>query len=119
MTTRTFRITVRGAFAALSEGQRADLLADAAQHDILAAAFTPEGHLSYDIAARPAFTFRYLDHGEDEEDVLLAAERAENAARAWLEGHGYGYKDLRSQAEDMSQAPMGKRQRREARTVRP
>ena len=115
MTTRTFRITVRGVFVALSEQQRAGLLADAAEHDVLAAAFTPEGHLSYDVAARPAFTFRFLEHGEDEEDVLLAAERAESAARAWLEGRGYGYKDLRSQAQDMSQAPMGKRQRRETR----
>jgi hypothetical protein len=115
MTSRTFRITVRGAFAALSEQQRTDLLADAAQHDILTAAFTPQGHLSYDIAARPAFTFRFLDHGADEEDILLATERAEAAAREWLEGRGYGYKDLRSQAEDVSQAQMGKRQRREAR----
>lgn len=117
MTTRTFRVTVRGAFVALSDRQLSDLLADAAQHDILTASFTPEGHLSYDVAARPAFTFRFLDHGEDEEDVLLAVERAEAAARSWLEGRGYGFKDLRSQAEDLSQAPMGKRQRREARTA--
>lgn len=118
MTTRTFRITVRGVFAGLSERQRADLLAAAAEHDILTAAFTPEGHLSYDIASRPAFTFRFLESGENEEDLPAAAERAEAAARTWLDGHGYGYKDLRSQGEDLSQAPMGKRQRRAARDAR-
>lgn len=115
MTTRDFRITVRGVFSDLGSAQRAELLAVAAEHDILRAAFTPEGHLSYDIAARPAFTFRFLDSGEAEEDILFATERAEQAARAWLEVRGYGFKDLKSQAEDMSQAPLGKRQRREIR----
>ena len=117
VTTRTFRITVRGSFTALTPEQRAELLAEAAEHDILNAAFTPEGHLSYDIAARPAFTFRFQDEGEDEEDILVAADQAETRARAWLDGRGYGYKDLKSQAEDLSQAPLGKRQKREARRV--
>lgn len=115
MTTRDFRVTVRGAFKDLSAEQRAELIAGAAEHDILRAAFTPEGHLSYDIAARPAFTFRFLDSGDAEEDILFATERAEQAARDWLETRGYGFKDLKSQAEDMSQAPLGKRQRREIR----
>ena len=115
MSTRTFRITVRGSFTGLSAEQRAELLAEAAEHDILQAAFTPEGHLSYDIAARPAFTFRFLDGGEDEEELLLAAERAQEAAQTWLDQRGYGYKDLKAQAEDLSQAPLGKRQKRDAR----
>lgn len=114
MSTRTFRVTVRGVFDGLSTDQRAELLARAEEHDILSAAFTPEGHLSYDLAARPAFTFRFSDSGEEEEDILEATERAEEAAKAWLDGRGYGYKNLRSQAEDLSQAPLGKRQRREA-----
>ena len=78
---------------------------------MLDAAFTPEGHLSYDIAARDAFTFRFLDSGA-EEDILIATEHAEDAARAWLTGRGYRYKHLRSQAEDLSQMPLSKRQRR-------
>jgi hypothetical protein len=114
MTTRTFRVTVRGVFDGLSAEQRAELLSRAADHDVLRAAFTPEGHLSYDITARPAFTFRFQDTGEEEEDILEAAERAEEAARAWLTERGYGYKNLRSSAEDLSQAPLGKRQRRAA-----
>ncbi|MER6734403.1 DUF6204 family protein [Streptomyces puniciscabiei] len=116
MTTRTFRITVRGTFDGLTGTQRTELLADAAEHDVLRAAFTPEGTLTYDIAARPAFVFRFSDTGEEEEDVLEAIERAEGAAKAWLTERRYGFKNLRSTAEDLSQAPMGKRQRRAARS---
>jgi hypothetical protein len=112
MSIHTFRITVRGVFDGLDDGQRAELLARAAEHDVLRAAFTPEGHLSYDLAARTAFTFRFLDSGEAEEDILEATERAEEAAKAWLDDHGYGYKNLHSKAEDLSQAPLGKRRRR-------
>ncbi|CAG7647750.1 DUF6204 family protein [Actinacidiphila bryophytorum] len=114
MSTRTFRVTVRGVFDGLTPEQRARLLAEAAEHDVLHAAFTAEGHMSYDLAARAAFTFRFQDVGEDEEDILIATERAEDAARAWLGEGGYGYKNLRSQAEDLSLAPLGKRQRRAA-----
>ncbi|MFJ3930051.1 MULTISPECIES: DUF6204 family protein [unclassified Streptomyces] len=114
MSTRTFRITVRGVFDGLSADQRAELVARAEEHDVLRAAFTPEGHLSYDLAARAAFTFRFRDTGEEEEDIVTATERAEEAARAWLTGRGYGFKNLRSSAEDLSLAPLGKRQRREA-----
>ncbi|MFJ9721902.1 DUF6204 family protein [Streptomyces sp. NPDC101209] len=114
MSTRTFRITVRGVFDGLDADQRAELLSRAAEHDVLRASFTPEGHLSYDVAARDAFTFRFLDSGEEEEDILEASTRAEEAAEAWLTERGYGYKNLRSQAEDLSQAPLGKRQRRAA-----
>ncbi|MFJ9948848.1 DUF6204 family protein [Kitasatospora sp. NPDC091207] len=117
MTTRTFRVTVRGSFDGLGADQHAELLARAREHDVLYASFTPEGHLSYELAARPAFTFRFLDSGEAEEDILAAAERAEEAARAWLDERGYGYKNLRSQAEDLSLAAVGKRQRRAARTA--
>ncbi|MEV6210257.1 DUF6204 family protein [Kitasatospora sp. NPDC051914] len=114
MSTRDFRITVRGVFDGLSDAQRAELLARAAEHDVLQAAFTTEGHLSYDIAARTAFAFRFADTGEAEEDILTAAARAEAAAETWLTERGYGYKNLRSQAEDLSLAALGKRRRREA-----
>lgn len=115
MTSRTFRITVRGAFADLTADQRAELLAEASEHDILQATYTYEGHLTYDVAMRPAFTFRFEDTGEDEEDILFATERAEQAARDWLDARGYGYKNLKTQAEDLSVAALGKRQKREAR----
>ncbi|MEV6808205.1 DUF6204 family protein [Streptomyces sp. NPDC017248] len=117
MTTRTFRIIVRGTFDGLTEAQRAALLADAADHDVLRAAFTAEGTLTYDIAARPAFAFRFSATGEKEDDILAATERAEKTAASWLAERGYGFKHLRSTAEDLSQAPLGKRQRRAARTA--
>ncbi|MGV9356148.1 DUF6204 family protein [Streptomyces misionensis] len=117
MSMRTFRITVRGVFDGLTGDQRAALLADAAAHDVLRAAFTPEGTLTYDIAARPAFVFRFSATGEEEEDILEATEQAEAAAEAWLTERGYGFKNLRSSAEDLSQAPLGKRQRRAARSA--
>ncbi|MFE3020490.1 DUF6204 family protein [Streptomyces sp. NPDC059256] len=114
MTTRVFRVTVRGVFCDLDAAQRTALLDRASEHSVLRAAFTPEGHLSYDIAVRTAFTFRFQDTGEREEDIVAAVERAETVAWAWLDERGYGYKNLRAQGEDLSQAPLGKRQRREA-----
>ncbi|MCX4539563.1 DUF6204 family protein [Streptomyces sp. NBC_01565] len=114
MSTRTFRITVRGSFDALTEDQRAELLAEAPRHDMLHAAFTAEGHLTYDVAARPAFVFRFLDGGEAEEDILDASARAELAAEEWLTARGYGFKHLRSTAQDLSLAPLSKRQRQAA-----
>ncbi len=114
MTTRTFRITVRGIFDGLTDAQRAALTAEAGEHDVFQSRFTPEGHLTYDLAARDAFTFRFSDSGEEEADILDAAARAEGAAAAWLNERGYGFKNLRSQGVDMSQAPLGKRQRKAA-----
>lgn len=114
MTSRTIRVTVRGSFDALTDAQRAALLADAAAHDVAFAAFTAAGSLTYDIAARPFFTFRYAETVEREQDIPAVSARAEAAAVGWLSARGYGFKDLSSQAVDMSLTPMGKRGRREA-----
>ena len=111
MSARTFRITVRGFFDALTQAQRSELLGEADQHDIFRTAHTPAGHLSYDLSAREAFAFRFLETGEEEADVIAATERAENAAAAWLNDRGYGFKKLRSQAVDLATAPLSKRQR--------
>jgi len=116
MSTRTVRVTVRGAFAGLSAEQRAALRARQADHDFLHTAYTPEGALTYDdVAVRPFFTFRFLRTAEDEKDVPDVTAQAELDATAWLEEHGYGYKNLTSHAVDMSQAPLGARGRRAAR----
>lgn len=113
MTERTFRIMIRGSFHALTDAQRAELLADAAEHDVLNAAFTPEGQLTYDLAMRPFFTFRYLEQGEREEDIVAAGEHALTMAELWLTEHGYGYKGLKvSSAQDMTLMPLAKRQRK-------
>src|SRR5689334_16912592 len=101
MSERVFRVMVRGAFDALTAEQRATLLAEAADHDVLDAKFTPDGHLSYDLAARPFFTFRFLEGGAEEKDIDDAAGRAQTAAELWLVERGYGYKNLKVSAEDM------------------
>lgn len=112
MSTRTVRVTVRGAFDGLSAEQRAELIAKQAEHDFLHTAYTPEGHLSYELTARPFFTFRFLATAEEEQDVPVAAALAEEAAAAWLTGRGYGYRNLTSNAVDMSEVPLGARGKR-------
>jgi hypothetical protein len=112
MSNRTFRVTVRGSFDALTEDQRTALLAEAAEHDVLNAAFTAEGQLTYDLAARPFFTFRFLEYGEREEDIVTAGGSAQTKAELWLTERGYGYKGLKVSAEDMELMPLAKRQRK-------
>ena len=111
MSPRTIRVTVRGAFDALSAEQRGELQSRAAEHDVAYAAYTAEGSLTYD-PARPFFTFRVADTVESEQDIPAAVARAEAAAAAYLSERGYGFKNLSSQAVDMSQVPLGKRGRR-------
>ena len=115
MSERIFRVTVRGAFDALTEEQRAELLARAAEHDVLGAKFLPEGHLSYDLAMRPFFTFRFQESGQEEADITAACSRAQSAAELWLDERGYGYKSLKVSAEDMANMPMAKKQKKAAR----
>lgn len=112
MSTRIVRVTVRGAFDGLSAEQRAELIAKQPEHDFLNTTYTPEGHLSYELTARPFFTFRFLAAAEQEKDVPVAAALAEEAAAAWLDERGYGYKGLTSNAVDMSEVPLGARGKR-------
>ncbi|MFE7901934.1 DUF6204 family protein [Streptomyces sp. NPDC057424] len=70
-----------------------------------AARFTPAGSLTYDVAVRPAVTFRLLGSGEPEEDIPEARKGAEEPARVWLEQRRYGYRNLGSTAEDLSRPP--------------
>ncbi|MEV8503743.1 DUF6204 family protein [Actinoplanes sp. NPDC051475] len=113
MSTRTIRVTVRGAFDALTDAQRTALLDDAARHDVAYAAFTAEGSMTYDIAARPFFTFRYAETVDDERDIPAVTARGQAAAVRWLTCHGYAHKNLTAQAVDLSQTPLGKRGRKE------
>jgi hypothetical protein len=110
--TRELRIKVRGEFKDLTADQRADLLASAAEHDMFGASFTREGHLAYDLEARPFFTFRFADTAETDADVTAATARAEAATRAWLDARGLSYRLKDATTEDLSQAPMSKRQRK-------
>ncbi|WP_420823200.1 MULTISPECIES: hypothetical protein [Streptomyces] len=63
-------------------------------------AFRPERGLTYDVAVRPAIAFRLLDSREAEDGHL-------GAARVRLQ-------EPQVPADDLSRAPLGKPQRREA-----
>jgi hypothetical protein len=111
MSLRTLRITVRGSFRDLTDAQRAELRVGAAEHDLLRASFTVAGHLAYDVDARPFFTYRFLREAATDEDVARAVAGAEAAASAELEQRGLGFQLRRTQVQDLSQAPLSKRQR--------
>ena len=114
MSSRTIRVTVRGFFDQLTDAQQDELIAVAGEHDFLHTEHTPEGHLSYELPARPGFTFRFAEQAQDAAGVPAAAARAEAKARAWMSGHGYAVKNVTCQAVDMSEIPLGKRGRKEA-----
>lgn len=58
MTERSYRVTVRGRFGALDDGQRTELLAQQHLHDMFAAKFTAEGVFLYE-RELVGFQFRY------------------------------------------------------------
>ncbi|GAA0451198.1 hypothetical protein Aca07nite_55620 [Actinoplanes capillaceus] len=111
-TSRTIRVTVRGSFDNLSDAQKAELIAVGDQHaDILAVEYTEQGHLTYDLAARPFFCFRFAEQVDDEREIPKVTARAEAKAAAWMTERGYGFKRITSQTVDMSEIPLGKRGR--------
>jgi hypothetical protein len=114
MSSRIVRVTVRGSFAALTAEQRAGLLARAAEHDVMYAAFTEQGTLTYDVARGPFFTFRFAATVDSDAQIPAAAARAQAEAQAQLAARGLACTGLSAQATDMSQVPLGKRGRREA-----
>ncbi|WP_229074862.1 DUF6204 family protein [Actinoplanes sp. DH11] len=110
---RTVRVTVRGSFDNLTAEQQAELLAAGPEHaDILAVRYTADGHLTYDLAARPFFTFRFAEEVAQEKDIPQVTARSEAKAAAWMTERGYGFKRLTSQTVDMSEVPLGPRGRR-------
>ncbi|GAA1655080.1 DUF6204 family protein [Actinoplanes couchii] len=112
-TSRTIRVTVRGSFDKLSDAQKAELIAAGDRHaDILAVEYSEQGHLTYDLAARPFFTFRFGETVSDEAQVPKVTARAEAKAAAWMTERGYGFKRITSQTVDLSEVPLGKRGRK-------
>ncbi|MGY1743908.1 DUF6204 family protein [Blastococcus sp. SYSU D00695] len=96
MSSRTYRVIVRGVFDHLDDAQRAHLLERVAEHDLFAAAFTDEGTLSYDTSLS-AFSHRVVvrvDPGPGEEDDAHAAGQLSAIER--LDAAGLGYRRLRS-----------------------
>ncbi|WP_433359314.1 DUF6204 family protein [Actinoplanes sp. CA-142083] len=112
---RTIRVTVRGAFDGLSEPQMGELVAAQAEHDFMNTQYTPEGYLAYDLPARPFFTFRFVAQAEEQEEIPAITAGAERKAAAWMAERGYPIKNVTSQTVDLSEVPLGKRGKREAR----
>jgi len=112
---RAVRVTVRGVFDGLSEAQLSELVAEREQHSFLRTEYTPDGYLAYDLPSRPFFTFRFAEEAADEAQVARATARAEAKAAAWMAERGFPVKNLTAHAVDMSEVPLGKRGRREAR----
>jgi hypothetical protein len=96
VSTRTYRVIVRGVLDGLDDAQRTRLRAELPAHDLMAARYTAEGTLSYD-AALAAFSHRVLVQvppGPAEEDDAHTA--GELAAMEYLDTAGLGYRRLRS-----------------------
>ena len=96
MSTRTYRVVVRGVFDGLDDGQRVRLRARAAEHDLFTSAFTEQGTTTYD-ERLVAFSHRVVvrvDAGAGEEAEAYTA--GELSALQWLEDAGVGWRRLRS-----------------------
>lgn len=99
MSVRIYRATVRGFFDGLDDRARTVLLDRAAEHDGLAAAFTPDGTFVYG-PELAAFSFRFELRVDDEDAgadaagavaEAVALERATTSLTEW----GFGNKRLR------------------------
>jgi Family of unknown function (DUF6204) len=98
VSSRTYRVIVRGVFDGLDDDRRAWLRDRAAAHDLFASAFTEEGSTTYD-GALAAFSHRvvvHVDAGPGEEAEACTA--GELSALQWLEDAGVGWRRLRSTA---------------------
>ena len=109
MSTRTYRVIVRGVLSDLDDDQRARLRADLAAHDLFASAFTETGTLSYDAALGP-FSHRVVvqvDAGAGEGDDAHTA--GELSAMAALEELGVAWRNLRSTVTCMDDVKVRRR----------
>ena len=112
LSTRVFRVTVRGRFADLTDSARTYLTAAQADHDIFRSAYTPEGTFTYD-AGLGFFNLRYELRGSGAEAADLAELEGLDEAERFLTTMGFGYIALRVGVVDMSALVDG------ARTSRP
>lgn len=98
---KVYRVVVRGQFADLTDDQRAALLAEVDDHEILKAAYTEWGSFTYD-RALVSFSWRYEVRVADEDDGVDPVEVGLAATRAHLDGWGLAHKHLRATATDMA-----------------
>jgi hypothetical protein len=98
-----YRVLVRGRFADLDETTRARLRAEADDHDVLGAAFTESGTLTYD-RSLVAFTCRYQLRLDDDAGAEAAAAEAVERATGDLAAVGIAHRGLDARAIDMASA---------------
>jgi hypothetical protein len=105
MSIRIHRVVVRGHFAGLTAEQRAALLAEADEHTVFRAAYTPHGTFTYE-PNLVAYQFRYEVRIDDDEDAQVPAsspvEIGLARAAAQMDEWGLGTKHVRATATDMS-----------------
>ena len=94
----TFRVTVRGRFAALSDQARAYLVGARAEHDIFKSAYTAEGTFTYDDRI-DFFNLRYEMRAADADAASVIGL---DEAAAFLGTMKFAYRDLKVNAVDMS-----------------
>lgn len=101
MTLHIFRVTVRGQFDQLDPDVRAELLAEADQHDNLLAHFSPDGTFTYEPRLQ-AFSFRYEVRARGDDAAEQAVATGLDQAAAYLDARGITAKRLRATATDMA-----------------
>ena len=107
MAVHVHRVVVRGQFDALTDEQRAALLAEADEHTFHKVAYTDWGSFIYE-RNLVAFNFRYEVRIDDEADprpdpVEVGLAKAQASLAEW----GLGHKHLRATATDMSEVWSG------------
>jgi hypothetical protein len=100
---RIYRVLVRGRFGELDDAVRSRLRAEAGDHDVLGAAFTEAGTLTYD-RSLAFFTCRYQLRVEDDATDADAAARAVARATDDLAAYGVPHDELEVKTIDMASA---------------
>jgi Family of unknown function (DUF6204) len=95
-----YRVTVRGRFSQLSDGQRDRLVKTLDDHHLSHAAYTVDGTFTYD-AALYAFSLRYEIRVSGEDPEATAAERGLAQSEGFLRTLGFGYHHLVVTTADM------------------
>ncbi|MFJ2781024.1 MULTISPECIES: DUF6204 family protein [unclassified Kitasatospora] len=100
MSRKTYQVITQGKFAPLDDEQRAALLAQADEHDLMKARFTEEGTVTYDRALL-TFTFRVLVPATPEDKPEIVLEKAEKLTAEAVRRLGAGFRDLKSRSTDL------------------
>ncbi|MEU2280504.1 DUF6204 family protein [Streptomyces sp. NPDC013178] len=110
----TYRVIVRGTWDGLTDGARARLLAEAADHGLTSMRFTEEGTLSYEPSPLKHFSMRYAVVSDSADGEEMAGALAEDRAESTLRELGYGFTGLRSTVTDLDTMKINRKGARSA-----